>query len=90
VNNPKGSQPENVKGVSMKDYEYFQMEALVAKRGTVPAYDEIILEEPHKMVTKFTSWQTNIVQEVAKAANLPELKDDEEMIIVVRQKKDED
>jgi len=72
----------------MKDYKHFRMEALVAKSGVVPGYDEVILEEPGKMITKFTSWRTDIVQAVAKAANLPELSDDEEMIIVVRRNSD--
>lgn len=68
----------------MEDFEHFRIEAAVAKRGVVPGYDEVVLEEADKMVTKHISWRTSVVQAIAKAAELPELKGDEEMIIVVR------
>ena len=74
----------------MKDYKHFEMTALIAKPDVVPAYDEIVFEgDESKLVTKFQSWRTDIVQAIAKAANLAPLSDDEEMIIVVRQCKDE-
>ena len=69
----------------MKDYKHFEMTALIAKLDVVPAYDEIVFEgDESKLVTKFQSWRTDIVQAIAKAANLAPLSDDEEMIIVVR------
>lgn len=75
----------------MKEYKHFRMEALVAKRDVVPAYDEVVFEgDTTKLVSKFTSWRTDVVQAIASAAELPKLSEDEEMIIVVRLVTDED
>lgn len=70
----------------MKEYEEFKMVALRAKKGDiVPAYDEIIFTDKGKdCVIEFSSWRTDIVQAVAKAALIGELEENEEMIIVVK------
>jgi hypothetical protein len=69
----------------VKDYAHFKIEALVAKQGVVPGYDEVVFEgDDGKSVAKVISWRTDVAQAVAKAANLPNLSADEEMIIIVR------
>ena len=70
----------------MKDYEEFKMVALRANKGdTVPKYDEMVFTDGgQSCITEFTSWRTDIIQAVAQAAGLARLKEDEEMIIVVK------
>ena len=76
----------------MKDYQEFQMTALVvSKDDVIPRYDETIFEDNQAgFVHKFMSWRTDIVQAVAKAASCPPLKEGDEMIIIVKKAEKEE
>jgi hypothetical protein len=79
--------------VLMDDYKHFKTTILKAKASDIiPRYSETVyIGDGKDCDAEFTTWDTKIAQAVAEATTLGELKEDEEMIVIIkRHKKDGD